>query len=91
MPEQLPERFVFRKWDRQVIEAVLPDLFNEVKCETANEEGHRYRLLCVQGFLLKFYLKVCEKLSRKQVRSLLHLLKLRIKINYLLTLINNNY
>jgi hypothetical protein len=58
---------MFRKWDRQVLENTLPEIFNEVKCETASAETNKYHLLSLQGFLLRFYLEVCEKLSRNQV------------------------
>jgi len=56
-----------RKWDRQAIEAILPEVIKEVHCHSASDETKRYQLLSLQGFLLKFYLEVCEKLMRKQV------------------------
>lgn len=50
-----------------MIEDMLPEVFKFGKNATTDSESSRYQLLSLQGFVLKFYLEVCEKLTRKQV------------------------
>ncbi len=53
-----------------MFDTILPEAFAEFKSETGTDEANRFRMLSLQGFLMKFYLQISAEIDQQQVSCL---------------------